>query len=56
MFLRISTKRGAQAPVDLEAVALANGSLKVKNPKGNDLFTDLYRSAHALGLTFRYRF
>ena len=56
IFLRISGKLGWEARFDLHAAALANDTLKVKNPEGNNLSTDDCRTALAPGLTFRYRF
>jgi hypothetical protein len=56
VFFRLSRTMGKQAQIDLYAAALANGSLNVKNQAGNDLADDDYRTAPALGLTFRYRF
>lgn len=56
VFFRLSRTMGKQAQFDFYAAALANGTLKVKNPQGNDLASDDYRVAPALALTFRYRF
>jgi hypothetical protein len=56
VFFRLSRNIGKQAQVDFYAAALANGRLKVKNQDGNDLATDDYRTAPAVGLTLRYRF
>lgn len=56
VFFRLSRNIGRQAQVDFHAAALANGRLKVKNRDGNDLSTDDYKTAPAVGLTLRYRF
>jgi hypothetical protein len=45
-----------QPQFDFYLAALANGSLKVKNPDGNGRYSDVYGVAPALGLTFRHRF
>jgi hypothetical protein len=56
VFLRLSRTIGKQSQFDVYAAALANGSLKVKNPDGSDRYSDDYGVAPALGLTFRHRF
>jgi Domain of unknown function (DUF6268) len=56
VFFRLSRTIGKQAQFDFYAAALANGSLKVKNPSGNDLYSSDYEVAPALGMSFRYRF
>ncbi len=56
LFLRLSRNIGKDAQVDLHVAALVNGRLKVKNQDGQDLASDDYATAPALGLTVRYRF
>ena len=52
----LSRNFGKDAQVDLHVAALVNGRLKVKNQDGQDLASDDYATAPALGLTVRYRF
>lgn len=56
LFVRLSRNIGKAAQVDLYVAALVNGQLKVKNQDGQDLASDDYATAPALGLTVRYRF
>jgi len=56
LFLRLSRNIGKDAQVDFHVAALVNGRLKVKNRNGDDLASDDYDTAPALGLTVRYRF
>ncbi|MFO1316358.1 MAG: DUF6268 family outer membrane beta-barrel protein [Burkholderiales bacterium] len=56
LFLRLSRNIGKDAQVDFHAAALVNGRLRVKNQDGQDLASDDYATAPALGLTVRYRF
>lgn len=56
VFLRLSRTIGKQSQFDFYVAGLANGSLNVKNPDGNDRYSDDYRVAPTLGLTFRHRF
>ncbi len=56
LFLRISRDFSASTRLDFYAIALVNGKLSVKNPGGDDLVAEDYKTGAALALSLRHQF